>query len=71
MKVLLTWYHPRLGFLVDGCAGGAWSDDRRQAQVFASQTEANAALNAAVSNGMGESLATECMTLRFIFEPHD
>lgn len=71
MKVLLLWYHPRLGFLVDGCAGGAWSDDRCQAQVYASQTEASAALNAAVGNGMGESLATECMTLRFIVEPRD
>lgn len=56
-------YHPALGFLVDECAGGAWSTDREQAAMHLDHAGCRAMCDAAKENGMDRDVWIQCSFL--------
>ncbi len=56
-------YHPRLGFLVDECAGGAWSEDRARAKIYGSHQACDDGLKVAIGNGLDREVAEHSILL--------
>lgn len=59
-------YHPRLGFLVDDCAGGVWSDLRTEAKVYATMGDGVRGIDVARGNGLEVAEAARCEVLRWV-----
>lgn len=59
-------YHPRLGFLVDTCAGGTWTELRTDAMVHKTLQSAALALRAAIDDGMYPDVANTTTALPWI-----
>lgn len=59
-------YHPELGFLVDTCTGGAWSELRTDALVNTDLKGVGATIRAALDNGLAPEVAHATLTLPWV-----